>query len=260
MARPCIVPIATRKEYLGIVHASVSAAFREEQCRLGARESAWHGCDAVAAARNLERSAYEAATWRAEGLAHASDPLAALHAPADVAAGACADYCSAVRRALAFLEDYGIGSLVNAIACLKQEQAESVVSCSDGGIACTDGGIVGCNDIGTDSGIGGATSWAIRLGALTDDSAAALAVHVAQLLPSSALPWCGWKAQSERLAAAATAELTRERADEKVSIYRCEACGSHDLDEERLQVRSADEGETLFLKCRKCGTRSKTNT
>ena len=47
-------------------------------------------------------------------------------------------------------------------------------------------------------------------------------------------------------------EQLQKQQTRSVSIYTCFKCGSNDIKSISKQVRSADEGTTVFNKCREC--------
>ena len=74
------------------------------------------------------------------------------------------------------------------------------------------------------------------------------------------LGWGGHCAAVAHRAAAALAELTADRSDVRESIYSCGFCGSRNVTHLSKQVRSGDEGATVFISCAACGLQSKLNT
>ncbi|EDQ31205.1 DNA-directed RNA polymerase, subunit M-transcription elongation factor TFIIS [Enterocytozoon bieneusi H348] len=52
--------------------------------------------------------------------------------------------------------------------------------------------------------------------------------------------------------------------EEKVSTFKtknlCRKCGNNEAFVHTIQLRSADEGQTVFYECTKCGTKEQQNT
>lgn len=81
------------------------------------------------------------------------------------------------------------------------------------------------------------------------------------LMDAGELRGLGWMAAAAARAAAAHDALEtakRLNVGPAESLHACPACGLHDAEEVRQQVRSLDEGDTVFLQCRnpRCRARS----
>jgi DNA-directed RNA polymerase subunit M/transcription elongation factor TFIIS len=197
-------------------------------------------------ARLIEAAAYAASTRRVDALVRAEDPICALEEPAALAWRATIAYCAAVKRAALFYVAFG--------GALKSESLVATASPQR----------PGCDDTGS------GRSWQHTLGALSEDGAVELAAHFGA--------WAGWTDFVRKRDAAALHELTREVSlrDPDVSSadaarlqenqqqqpqapaaaftsFACQRCGSADVEVQRLQTRSLDEGETTFVHCRACG-------
>lgn len=190
-------------------------------------------------ARGIERDVFLRATRSVDALSNAEDPLASMVAAADVAQAACAAYCVSMQRVALFALSY----------CTKLRDWLDQAAGSNDADA---GGLESSTSAAPDP--QGKQTWQQLLGSLDDASAADLAAKLGG--------WGGWTAILQKREAEALEALLRGREAEKRSIYTCSnpQCGSNDVDEDIVQARSLDEGHTVFLRCNKCGTRSKLNT
>ena len=100
------------------------------------------------------------------------------------------------------------------------------------------------------------------LGCLSDSEALAW-VRARRPTPG---PWIGAATMREEAAIAALkragAGVNESASGVKDSVFACPYCGSHNVDDQAVQARSLDEGQTIFLKCLNaaCGKQSRLNT
>ena len=278
--RPRFVDLATRQSYLALL---------QSQCGLSAAD-----------ARRLEMQVYSASTAACNELRDAEDPLAELAEPADVAARVLALYSTAMRRAVLLQHDFGDklradvrlrcdnadpvrvrGDAPRAPAHPSAKRSAAKGSrpsalgrkCARGHGMSTASATQSCvfatEDEEAREGDGDNKDWIDVVSTLTDASAQALVARYGA--------WAGWKDFVRAKDAAAIASLTQPinvAGDEPASATEtpagllraadadamCGVCGSTNIDVRRVQARSADEGETTFVKCHDCKRVSKVDT
>jgi DNA-directed RNA polymerase subunit M/transcription elongation factor TFIIS len=77
--------------------------------------------------------------------------------------------------------------------------------------------------------------------------------ELASMKPENVLPEL-WNSKAEALALRDEKEL-KSKLVAKSNRFRCKRCGHNETSFYEMQIRSGDEGSTLFISCLNCGTR-----